>query len=216
VAADACFDDGTFLVREYHRSAESQPPPMHVVRRRLDGTIVGTLGDFWPGAFNAYVIPQVGVAAAGREFYVGDPRASEVKVLDRDGKLVRIVRTDDPIAKVTRAEADALRPLAVGVGQGANPDPDRFPKPSVWPSYGRIAVDPDGRLWVEDTEHGRDLPDGWTAFTRSGIMIGRVILPPHPNRADPRFVSFTEGGVQLRREDADGAVHISTYTLTRR
>ncbi len=217
--AESCFDDGTFVIGEYHRAAAGAPQnPTHVVRRRIDGTVVGSIGDFWSGptTYNNYTSPEPSLSVTGDRFYVGDPRSSEVRGYDTQGKLVIIVRTDDPVAKVTPAEADAMTPLSYAMSNGVRiPAPER-PKPTEWPSYGRIKTDPSGRLWVPDypKDHRRDALN-WTVFDREGRMLGRFPFPAAATEFNTKVVAFTPDGVQVRRLDSDGAAHYMTYRLTK-
>jgi hypothetical protein len=207
---DACLGDGSFVVSEYHRGDAEHSTV--VVRRRLDGTEVDTFGAFGRLPFSIYLLQDYSFAATSDRLYIGDPEKSEVRAFDPNGKLVTIVRTADPIAKVTGAEADAMKPMAVGVGPGARPV-SSFPKPTEWPAYFRVATDPDGRLWIEEFPRSREAPVVWTAFDRNGRMIGALQIPAREKPDDPYWVRFTSGGVQLLREDSDGARHISTYRL---
>ncbi len=209
VTQNSCFDDGTFLVREYHRAAGPRSP-MHVVRRRLDGTVTDTLGDFWPGEFNIYIETQVGVVASGEYLYVGDPRSSrseEVRPRREAGRHHSHRRPDRESERRRGRQDDAD---GGGMGSGADMD-SKYPRPTEWPSYGRIYVDPGGRLWVQDTPKSRNDPLLWTAFDRDGKMLGKFLMSASTSRADPRVMSFTEDGVQIRREDSDGALHVMTY-----
>jgi hypothetical protein len=208
---DACFADGTFLVREYHREAGAGSP-MHLVRRRLDGAVANVLGDFAVPQFSMFLLSEASVTVSGNEFAEADPARSQVAVYDTAGKLVRIVRTADPVARITATEASEMKPLAYGMGPGARPTSD-FPKPETWPAFRAVKSDPSGRLWIEDYPRRRTDPQVWTGFDRTGRMLGNVIFPAAVNRGDPRVIAFTADGVVMVREDADGARHLSTYLL---
>jgi hypothetical protein len=217
---DGCFDDGTFIVVE--RFAESTDGfQIRIVRMRVDGTRAGVIGPFaGGGARNMYVHASTRVAARGDRLYVGDPRTSEVKAFDPSGKLVLIVRTADPIAKVTSVEAGKLRPSmgarAGGSGGGrgnVGGAPPSFPLPTAWPSYDDITVDPSGRLLVQDYMKDSTDPYVWAVFDHDGRMLGKLKWRGRTSTYDAWIAGFTGNGVVMRRQDEDGAVRVTTYGL---
>ncbi len=57
------------------------------------------------------------------------------------------------------------------------------------------------------------IPRCGPGFDASGRMLGKLSFPATLKSADPRIVDFTSGGVLVRREDDDGAAHLTTYPL---
>lgn len=136
-----------------------------------------------------------------------------------EGKLVLIVRTADPIAKVTSAEASRLTlPAAAGVhghpGRPTSTHPPQFPLPREWPSFETIDVDASGRLWMQDYVKRPQDPQVWAIFDSTGRLLGKMQMAGRTDTYAPTVVGFNGEGVLVRRLDDDGAVHISTYPVT--
>lgn len=215
---EGCFDDGTWLLSPSVAGSDTVRRSK-LVRYNLAGTVVGSAGEYWGGKFDLFVSLYPAFVVRGTHLYVGDPRASEVRMYDESGKLTRIVRTDDPIPKTTAAERGAMLPTMTPMTSDQS-IMDRFkerlrttPRPTEWPAFGLIRVDPDGRLWIEDYKKVRTAPDVWTAFDGSGRLLGRLSFPAASKPGDPMIVDFTSGGVEVRRQDSDGAPHLTTYPL---
>ncbi len=215
-----CFDDGTFVVVQSMPAFDGKSGSMKLIRHRLDGRIVGTLGPFWSSSHNAFITTIATVVASGTRLYLGDPRTSEVKVFNPQGTLIAIIRTDDPIERIAAADRSTMKPQSwVRMGSDAASaavaaERTRMAsKPTDWPSYGTIAVDPAGRLWVQDYHKTRFDPYVYTGFDRDGHMLGKFTVPAPTKAEDPMVVAFTENGVMVRRKDNDGAVHLTTYAL---
>ncbi len=217
VPASGCFDDGTILLTETVRQA---PARTVVTRRRLDGTMVDTIGVFLRPALGLFVTIHETYAAIGDEVYVGDARASEVRVYKSNGTLARIIRTADTTEATTPGERLSMVALSAP-GTSDTAIMNRFynrlhndPRPGAWPAYGRIMANPNGGVWVEDySKKPTGLPNVWTAFDASGKIVGKVTLPPWDRPGDPVLRSFTSDGVVVVRNGDDGMVHIYTYPL---
>lgn len=217
---DGCFDDGTWVLWQSVMGRDNTRRARMEVHN-VAGAVVGTAGDYSTGKYDMFVSLWPTFIVHGSHLYVGDPTASEVRLFDKAGKLKTIVRTDDPPAKTTAAEQAAMMPMVSPVSDDQS-IMDRFkervrstPRPAEWPSLGKIAVDPDGRLWIQDYKKARSDADAWTAFDASGRMLGRLTFPPSAKFGDPRIVDFTSGGVQVERQDSDGARHLTIYPLIR-
>lgn len=213
---DGCLDDGTWIIAQPGTS----PSTRKLVRYRLDGRVAAELGEVWGGTFSIFMVLSPTFVANGSSIYLGDSRASEVKISDANGRLTAIIRTNDPIQPTTSAERDAMQP-AFYPAPGSDPEvlaraAERLrttPRPTEWPSYQRIAVDPDGRLWIEDYPKTFKEPSVWTGFDRTGRMLGKVSIPATTKPGDARLVNFARGGVLVRRWDDDGAQHLTIYPL---
>ncbi len=214
-----CFDDGTMLLASW------EGPQLRLEHRRLDGAVIKALGAFG-GALpqTRYYYSQTSLAVRGTRFYIGDPRTNEVKGFDQQGKLVSIVRTADPVERVTAAETNAMVPPGGGAGttsggartSAAPPPRPPGPTPTVWPAYDQIDLDESGRLWIEEFRKTPTAPSVWTAFDVDGRLLGKFTMPAQTKRGDPHLLAFTNGSALVRREDNDGAVHLVEYRLVRK
>ncbi|HEX6694345.1 MAG TPA: 6-bladed beta-propeller [Longimicrobiales bacterium] len=104
--------------------------------------------------------PQEVWALSPRGYFVGGyTGAYAVESLFPDGKVLRVVRTLDPVAvgddERAAAEANTLRGLR-------DTDPDYKwngpPVPSTKPFFGTIIVDDDGRFWVRTPQPSHEVP----------------------------------------------------------
>jgi hypothetical protein len=215
---NGCFDDGTFV------ASQSVMGPDRVLRDKLirynlAGTMLGSLGENPSFTLGFWLWISPTYTARGTLLYVADPRAREVRIFDQSGKLTSIIRTDDPVARTTTAERAVMVPTLcpVPLDDGCKQRyKDRFqnvPRPTVWPSFEKIAVDPDGRLWIMDWRKVRTDPVAWTAFDPSGRLLGRLTFPGTTKPGDPFISRFTSGGIEVMRQDDDGATHLTTYPL---
>lgn len=214
-----CFEDGTFVVVV---SAPSMGTDRYVqvVRRRLDGKIVNTIGPFWSSTSNRFLASSASVVAQGTKLFVSDPRVNEVKVYSTDGKLTARIRTADPIEQLTAAEKKALTPAFFArstnsaANKAFNADQERVAaRPSHWPSNGGISVDPGGRLWVTGFRKSRTDPYVYTGFDAEGRMLGNFSFPAATGPGDRLVVAFTATGVLVRSQDDDGAEHLMAFPL---
>jgi hypothetical protein len=213
-----CFNDGTILLAVWEGNQ------LRLEHRRLDGTLVRALGLFGGAPQRtAYYNSQTSMAVYGTRFYIGDPRAHEVRGFDQRGQLVSIVRTSDPVERVTASELSNIAPMGGAAGgttggarnTAAAPRPPG-PVPTVWPAYGQIRLDDDGRLWIQEFRKTQSAPMVWTSFDADGRILGRLTMPAQIKRGDPHLLMFTRDGALVRLEDSDGAVHLVEYPLVRK
>ena len=75
-------------------------------------------------------------------------------------------------------------------------------------------ADPFGRLWLKDMPASSVEPAGWTVFTLTGALLGRVAMPKFSAtfRKDARVIAFDGNDIVIRWTDDDG-VHISTHRV---
>lgn len=214
-----CLDDGSWLVRE---TVGDVATGQHgrLIRRRLDGSVVGDPVIIRGSLPNLFVVSGVTVLASGHRIVVGDPRAHEIQLLDPAGRLTGLIRTSDPIEAITAATASTMTP-AFSPHPGNDPKLvtrylDRVrtaPRPKVWPAYQRVTITPDGRFWIEEFRRGGAGDHIWTGFDRDGRMLGRLRMPAPIKAGDKWIVAFLSGGVLMRWQDNDGAEHLTTYPL---
>lgn len=214
---DACFDDGTFLLE--HVAGPRAALQDHLTRVRLDGSVADTLGVF-PSGFDIVTQSETTVLAAGATFYYGDPATNEIRVYDRDGRLRRIVRSDDPPERISDAEVE--RKLAGSIPATVSPAERKarmdqmraVPHSATWPAFRGVEVGSDGRLWMQDYQRTHPSPDGWTAFDSTGRLLGRLVIPSPVQRVPPfQVIAFGRDGILVRRWDADQATHLTVYPL---
>jgi hypothetical protein len=123
-------------------------------------------------------------ALAGSEFYVGTQDSYEVAVYNTAGALETSVRLDRANAPVTAADiaahADWLLQQVPDAAETPSRDDviDQDNLPETMPSFGAIAVDDDGNLWVEDYRFdGSPHQPRWAVFAADHRFLGHVALP---------------------------------------
>ncbi|HUF28216.1 MAG TPA: 6-bladed beta-propeller [Gemmatimonadaceae bacterium] len=136
------------------------------------------------------------VAAGDSSIYVGTTDSWAIDVLDADGRTRRSIRraverrpvTPGIIERYRAAELAATRTEAMR--QRAENRFAELAYPEQLPAHGRLLVDADGFLWVQDYVVARDEPTEWTVFDLEGRMTGRVSMPPRftAHQIGPDFV----------------------------
>ncbi len=148
VWSDACFADGTILVRLPPARAESSADELDsrtLVRVRPNGSMVGA-----PMSYTTRRLPPdtplIENVAAGREgFFVGNGSEPQFAEFALSGRLVRFVRWLPPTG-------------------------------DVGPKFGLIKTDPAGRAWVQ-MRLSSDR-DEWVVFDRAGRLYAKVCSRP--------------------------------------
>ena len=204
-----CFDDGTFVMRQAGPTGDGEFR-IRLIRVRLDGVSAGPLGVFWGGTLGRYLPIATSVFARGASFYVGDPRSSAIHAYDQRGRLIQVIMTNDPPRVVTAAEAGVIRGA---VGTTGSKPPRESAKPEFWPGYRGIVGDGSDRIWLEEFVKPSETLRVWTWFSSDGHVAGRFSLPKSANTADSRIIGFIDGAAVLRREDSDGARHVTLVRL---
>jgi hypothetical protein len=216
-----CFDDGTFVVSEQVAAPGGGERQVRMTRVRLDGSVVNRLSELPGGVFDLITTREVQVVAWGQRLYFGDATTSQILVMDPTGKLVSILRTDDPPTPVTNDEV--AQRVAASIPPSVPPEEraariarmQAAPRSATWPAYGRMHVDPSGRLWVQDYVKTVTVPNGWTAFDSTGTMVGRFVFPAaREGERLPDVIGFGVDQIILRHTDADGA-HLTVYAMFR-
>jgi hypothetical protein len=219
---DACLADGTFLMESTVPSPPGARRTARVMRVRLDGTVVNQVGDFSFAPFDMVTQSEGTLLAAQQRIYIGDAQTSEVRVYTPEGRLSRIIRSNDPPVRITNAEAEARMrssiPRNTPTGQvEARMDRMRaLPHAQNWPAYRRVLVDPRGYVWMQDYARTYPSPDGWTAFDAEGRMVGRLVIPaPETGKRRMDIITFGMNEVLVRRIDDDGAAHLTLFPIER-
>jgi hypothetical protein len=151
----------------------------------------------------------------GDRIYLSNPAENQIRVLDASGKLLRIIRTADPLQPLSADEitrrTNAARTSAARSGRPMVAVPTRYA------AFSELIVGSDGWLWARENSISRAVPDSWVAFDESGAMIGKLQLPVSAGPGlTPEMIAFGRGTVLLRRWDNDGATYLTLYRLERR
>lgn len=162
------------------------------------------------------------MADAGRNtIAIGQSRDPEVRLLDEEFRLRRIVRWSEPGREVTSADVNAYRDSYVesrggrdserwGAGDEVQIDPDR-PVAEVFPAFSSIAVARDGRLWVFPYRKPGQNPREWMAFETDGTFFCHLART-HPNFTPHEFGADYALGVEA---DELGVQTVAMYRLSR-
>ena len=162
------------------------------------------------------------MADAGRNtIAIGQSRDPEVRLLDEEFRLRRIVRWSEPGREVTSADVNAYRDSYVesrggrdserwGAGDEVQIDPDR-PVAEIFPAFSSIAVARDGRLWVFPYRKPGQDPREWMAFETDGTFFC------HLARTHPNFTAHEFGADYALGVEADelGVQTVAMYRLSR-
>jgi hypothetical protein len=220
----SCFDDGTIVLSHSDFDRSSGTIVTRYVRARLDGTIVNPLFDLAPARLDMVTLSENAIATAGQRFYHALPDASQITAYNTAGKPVLIIRYAEKAEKIT--DADALgriayampasggRPTEADVAAAKAQALDRWksrPHAEYWPTHGRIHVDDQGRLWVNQYRKGLDALDVWAAFGTDGRMIGKLVLPA----GRKEVIGFGNNTILIRTSDSDGAAHLELHSITK-
>lgn len=211
MANQSCFDDGTFLVEGVEFDKATRALDLAYRRLRLDGSEVATLLKLH---LTREKIRQVGaprLAASGQLWYFADAYFSEVRSFDTAGRLVRVMRTDDPLREVSRAEADAARGFEAAKGNKMARSPGTAR--SRRPFFSTVAADPEGQVWLRDPDEPGAAYEVWTAFDQAGRLKGRLRLKQPPLGQQFHVTGFTSRGVLIRRGNENGVAFIEHYRL---
>jgi hypothetical protein len=217
---DGCFDDGTLLMRRAIYSAPGAPSKAHLTRVRLDGSVVSVIGDFDMPPFDMVTGNEPTILAAGQRVYIADGY-NGIKIYSTSGKLLSIIRTADPLLKISAADVEAQMRGSIPRNTPPGEVADRMahmrsqPHASAWPAHRRVHVDAIGNLWVQDYVTKYPAPDTWTQFDGEGRIVGRLVIPPPDKPDEPRMnvIAFGVNEIMLRRQDEDGAAHLTIYPI---
>jgi hypothetical protein len=216
--ASGCFADGS-VARGRTFNAEGQDAPLkrYAQFHRISAT-GDTLGVLGTGLWGVW--QRVGIftnaAAQGEQFLIGAGVRPEFHIVDWNGALRQVIRTADPVRRVTAAEA---RKGGKGFIEAINVRGGRFLAGSeegiplgTWPSHGFLRFGSDQMIWVREPEF-IEAPD-WFAFTPTGELLGRL-QSPREILGSATVKEFGAGEVILSWEDDDGARHLSIHRLIR-
>ena len=218
---DACLDDGTVVLQRSLPVAQAFRPT-RLNRIALDGALVNQVGEFPYRSFDMITQSEASTIGWQDRIYSGDGTTSEVRVYTPAGRLTMIIRTADPVVRITDAEAEERMRSTIPRGTSGTEVSARLermrstPRATTWPAYRRLHVDPNGTLWVQDYARKYPAPDAWTAFDRDGRLIGRLVIPaPKAGERRLEIIRFESDGLLVRRTDDDGFAHLTVFPIQR-
>jgi hypothetical protein len=213
--SDFCFDDGSVLVSSRAPAATLRDRSMRLTRLRLDGSVLNVVGTVEIASPDPLAFSQVSVLARGKRVYLGSGEKSEVRVLAADGAPVLMVRSADArVAMAAGVLEDRIRPVTPG---SARQPASKSGMPRYWPSYEKLSVDQEGRLWIKDVQKDRTAREQtWTAFDSTGHILGRLSIPTSADALRFEVLGFGGAHVLVRVFGSDGAAYVHVYPLEER
>ena len=123
------------------------------------------------------------VAVGDTVFHTVTSDTYEIRTWNRDGRLLRVLRRSIEPAAVSGEDIDRLKAEELEEAQSDNQRRElektlaEMPYPDRMAALGRLHVDDDGYLWVQDYSPWEDEPTKWTIFDEEGRAVGRARLP---------------------------------------
>lgn len=157
-------------------------------RRRSLGSFPGPenymhVGEGWARGVLLWFGRSLEATVAGDRVIVGSTDTYELRMLDRRGKPLRLIRMEHESVPLRPEDFDALRSERLGFM-----DPDRrarweevydaMPRPRTLPAFRTLMGDPEGNLWVRDYLPPGDERWRWTVFDSAGRALGKIETPP--------------------------------------
>ncbi len=181
---------------------------------RPNGDRVAPIGELPASVSAGLLVWQPWVAWSGEELVVARARNFELSWRYPDGRVRQIVRLSRRVERIS--DAQWQRVLADAIPAGSSSSNRKLvmqvmgPKPeAAFPAHGRIVIDPQRRVWVEDFAN----PSSLTVFAYDGSLMGRIQLRSIPGSIRPALVSAGVNHIQVREQDADGFIHLRFYRL---
>jgi hypothetical protein len=216
-----CFEDGTYVGRQ-RSGRNTDGASRWLYLRAGSAAVMNTITEETHPVSDALVVALGAAVARGNRLYLATPDRFEVRAFDPSGQLKEIIRTSDPLVPMT-ADDKSRMPLRIVAGQSSGLDREAQRKRAIadskikyWPTLGRMLVDADNRIWIQDWTPSDDptWPQGWTAFDSSGTLLGRLMIPAARSKVLRHYVvHFGKNEVFLYRIDEDGAAHYTAYPI---
>ncbi len=209
-----CFSDGSFLrtTLAIANPASRLPPDRArtedavrlLLLHRRDGSILDTIAVF-PELVNPRVARTLSVTVRDSLIYInhGEPG---FRVYTKQGRLVSIVRSRDPLEPVT-----AQTPGSAASARAGQPVSTA---PQTIPAFIRVHVDNGGRVWLTRHPYNAQVT-GMTVFSSSGDLIGNVAPLKLATETSSIVLTgfFGDDAVLLWRDVANGAFHVSSHPV---
>ena len=126
-------------------------------------------------------------AAKGLRVAFGQTTRDEIRILNSDGKMVRVIRRVRRKPELTAGMIDQwidfrVARLSNGVAKRRRQQQyESMPFPSTLPAFRSVLLDEDGaRLWVEEFELDAITSGGetrWSVYAEDGRLLGEVRMP---------------------------------------
>lgn len=125
------------------------------------------------------------VGLGGTVAYLGTGDAFELAVFSLQGKRVGTIRDPRPLVPVTSRHIDEhIRERLEGRlirGRLSKAQLEMVYRdleyPAVFPAYGRLLVDPEDNVWIEDYPIPGATRRGWSVFSKTGVALARTEVP---------------------------------------
>jgi hypothetical protein len=210
MTTQACLGDGTFVVQGEEFDKATGDRTMAYRRLRLDGTQVATLLTTHQTRSRRREVGLPRHAASADKWHYADAYFSEFRSFDTAGRLLRIVRSDEPLREVSKLEALASQGMeAAKVSTVPNTGNEMVRSPF----YGKVLADSDGRVWIGDIATPENAFEVWTAFDSIGRSEAQLRIPNPRVGQQFEVIGFVPGGVLIRRNDESGAAYIEHYQV---
>jgi len=207
----SCLADGSILVEGALRPGSREDVPVATYSIvSTTGSVRGTTTALPSMYYSGSVMREVRTSGHGDHFFFADELEFGVRVLDRDGRVVEIVRTRDSPVPVTDANL-ATRSMACAPDPATKVCTPIPTKARTWPAYYAFAVGDDGRLWFRLNGGGGD--SVWVGFDSTGRAIGKLVVAPGAVTSRRHIVQFGRDNVLMADYDDDGARRISVFRL---
>jgi hypothetical protein len=152
---------------------------------------------------NAEFFPKPAWVTRGTDLYASTGASFEIRVLDSNGRLSRIIRKVHPPNPISRAWADSVwrdltsRPQ-LSYLRLAEADPPTMPTGA--PATDRILIDPTGNLWVRNPALARPEQITWFVFDTTGVLRHSIRTPLDIRQVDSdRVVAILQDSLNVQR-----------------
>ncbi len=160
--------------------------------------------------------PDTKWAIGENRVYIGDNAAYRILAYGTDGALELVLQLDGSQRPVTPGDRAAYRELLLNWIVRDQPQElpfyERFlaevPWPQHQPAFGRLVVDTQGSLWVQQYEPPGTVVTTYDVFSANGIWQGRVYLPD-----GLRPLEIGEAYILGQRRDETGRETVHLYRL---
>jgi hypothetical protein len=216
-----CFDDGSFATLHRMAGAPAGARQQQFDRVSPSGAVT-PLAQWELTPFDMLILAEDHKAVHGDRLYLATAQTFDIQVYDRDGKFISVIRTNDPLVPISRAEKEKLPVGAFRAGstpaeiEAQRQKSINASATKYWPTNANIVIGADGRIWVAEWQPGFDplRATPWAAFDSTGRLLGRLEIPGWPSRERrQQVVGFGKNEVFMNRLDEDGAFHFTIYPL---
>lgn len=209
MAAEACFSDGTFMLR---RLDDAPGGALGGIVSRVNtlGEPVAELGSF-P---QLTPVLRITTAATGDHFWVADPRTRDIRRFDASGQANLTLRLRETLRALTPDEVAQRSPEGAARSGAARTSPRVSSTEEVSPLYERVTFEGRDRLWIQLPQMDFREPSRWVRVDVSGTVHGMLELPGFTGGGmPPIIVQFLDRGVWLLHRDVDGAASFRFHQL---